>query len=73
MGDRVIIDKDLCVSSGACVNEAPEAFGYDDDGVAEVLPGAEGLSRERLIELARLCPARAIRIEDAHGQEVDWS
>lgn len=73
MGDRAIVDKDLCVSAGACVNEEPTAFGYDDDGVAEALDGAKGLSRERLIEIARLCPARAIRIEDEQGQEVEWS
>jgi ferredoxin len=71
--DRVFIDQDLCVSAGACIGEDPAAFGYDEDGVAETLPGASRLSRDRLIAIARMCPARAIRMEDEHGQEVDWS
>jgi ferredoxin len=73
VADRVIIDKDLCVSAGACVDEEPAAFDYDEDGVAEVQPAAAALSREKLIQIARLCPARAIRIEDEQGHEVQWS
>lgn len=65
------IDKQSCLSSGRCVTEAPEAFGFDGDHLAEVLPGASALPLARLCEIARACPAFAIRVWDADGSEVD--
>lgn len=72
MAYRAWVDHDECVSSGACVLEAPEAFGYQDgpEALAVVLPGTAELSNERLVELAQLCPVRAIRIFDG-DDEVD--
>ena len=67
----VRIEKDLCVSAGKCVGDAPTAFGYDADELAEVLPGASDLTDERLIRLARQCPGRAIVLLDANGTIVD--
>jgi ferredoxin len=71
MDPRVEVDHSECVSSGACVLEAPEAFGYQDgpEALAVVLPGAEQLSRERLIEIADLCPVGAIHVRDADDTE----
>lgn len=67
---RVRIDQDLCVSAGKCVADAPSAFGYDDDELATVLPGAAELTDERLIRIARQCPGRAIIVTDADGNIV---
>jgi ferredoxin len=68
---QVRIDKNSCQSSGNCVDAAPEAFGFDEDGLAEAGPGAEGLLRARLLEIARRCPALAIAILDESGNEID--
>lgn len=63
---RVRVDHDKCVSSGACVLEAPEAFALQDgpEALAVVLPGADELSIERLREVAALCPMEAIVVAD---------
>jgi ferredoxin len=69
---RVRIDKNSCQSSGNCLEAAPEAFRFDEDGLAEAGPGVEGLSRARLLEIARRCPALAIAILDETGNEIEF-
>ncbi len=71
MGLKVRVDRDDCISSGKCVADNPGAFGFDDDDLAVVLPGAASLSDERLIRAARTCPSGAIRLFDDAGEEVD--
>jgi ferredoxin len=72
MGYRAEVDHAECVSSGACVLEAPEAFGFQEgpEALAIVLPGAASLSDERLVEVAGLCPVGAIHVFDHEGDEV---
>jgi ferredoxin len=65
------IDKQSCLSSGRCVTEAPEAFGFDADHLAEALPGAATLPLARLCEIARACPAFAIGVFDDDGAEIE--
>jgi ferredoxin len=71
MGYRVRIDLQSCLSSGRCVGAAPGAFGLDADHLAEVLPGVARLSDEQILEIARSCPAFAVLVSDADGNEVD--
>jgi ferredoxin len=63
---RVWVDHDQCVSSGACVLEAPDAFAYQDgpEALAVALPAAQALPRSRLVELADLCPMGAIHLAE---------
>ena len=63
---RVEVDHSRCVSSGACVLEAPEAFAYQEgpEALAVALPGAAELSDDRLLEVAGVCPVGAIRVYD---------
>lgn len=70
MAYRVEIDKNACQSSGNCVSEAPTAFAFDDDDLGDATPAAGSLARERLIAIARRCPALAIRIFEEDGDEV---
>jgi ferredoxin len=72
MALRPYVDHDLCVSSGACVLEFPEAFAYQEgpEALAVVLPGAGQLSDEKLREAASLCPVEAIRLLDADDNDV---
>jgi ferredoxin len=68
---RVRIDKQSCQSSGNCVDAAPEAFGFDEDGLGDAAAGAGDLPRARLLEIARRCPALAISLFDESDNEID--
>lgn len=68
---RVEIDQDLCMSSGKCVADEPEAFGFDDQELSVVLPGAAGLSEQRLRRAARMCPGQAITLITDDGSTLD--
>ena len=70
---QVRVDKNSCQSSGNCIEAAAEAFGFDEDGLAEARPAAERLPRERLLAIARRCPALAIAVLDESGNEIDFS
>ena len=71
MGYTVKIDKESCLSSGRCVAVAPRGFGFDDDQLAEILPGAASLPDERLVAIAKSCPASAILLFDQADNEID--
>lgn len=68
---RVRIDQELCISSGKCVADEPEAFAFDDEELSVVLPGAARLSDDRLRRAVRLCPGQAIVLLDEAGQPID--
>ena len=72
MGYSVSIDRDACISSGNCVADSPVAFDFDEDDIAVVKEdGAAELGDERLLRVARNCPAGAIILRDADGNEID--
>jgi ferredoxin len=70
MGYTAKVDRELCVGAGACIESAPEAFGFDDEHIAVVLPGAEEEADNKLLAVARECPATAILLYE-DGEEVD--
>jgi ferredoxin len=62
---RVVVDFDVCASTGACMQVCPEVFEVRSDGYLYILqeePGEE--LRGRVTEAAELCPTGAITIED---------
>jgi len=71
MGLRLQIDNNSCVSSGKCVADHPNAFGFDDDELAVVLTAASELSDEAKIKAARRCPSGAILLFTASGEPVE--
>ena len=72
MAYSVSIDRDACISSGNCVADSPGAFDFDDDDIAVVKPdGVAELPDDRLLRVARNCPAGAIILRDTDGNEVD--
>ncbi|HVW31612.1 MAG TPA: ferredoxin [Acidimicrobiia bacterium] len=72
MGYSVSIDRDACISSGNCVADSPGAFDFDDEDIAVVkADGVAELPDDRLLRVARNCPAGAIILRDAEGNEVD--
>jgi ferredoxin len=61
---KVTVDYDLCASTGACMQTAPEVFEVRSDGFLYVLqeePGEE--LRTKVIEASEVCPTGAITIE----------
>jgi ferredoxin len=72
MACRTTVDGEVCISSGRCVSERPDVFRFDDDEVAEVIPGAPAMTDEAQLALARACPSGALQVWDAEtGDEVD--
>jgi len=72
MGYSVSIDREACISSGNCVADSPDAFDFDDEDIAMVKEdGVKQLLDDRLVRVARNCPAGAIIVCDADGNEVD--
>lgn len=59
---RVVVDRDLCMSSRTCVDLAPENFRIGDDHVSvpieEVVPDSEEVQ-----DAVYSCPVQAIRAE----------
>ena len=61
---KVKVDYDVCASTGACTQIAPEVFEVRSDGYLYVLieePGEE--LREKVTNAAEMCPTAAITIE----------
>jgi ferredoxin len=71
MSYSVSIDRDACISSGNCVADSPGGFDFDEDDIAMVKDGAAELPDDRLLRIARNCPAGAIVLRDADGHEVE--
>ena len=70
VGDlTVTIDRLLCVGFGDCIDEAPEAFEFDDEGIA-VLTDPAAVDRERLLRACEVCPVDAITVTDENGRQI---
>lgn len=62
---RVIVDFDICASTGACAQVAPEVFEVQADGFLHILqeePPAE--LHDKVRQAADLCPTAAISIQE---------
>lgn len=57
---KVEVNKDLCISCGACVSVCPEVFKFDDNGLAEASQEQPDEYKERVIEALKGCPTDAI-------------
>ena len=61
---RVVVDYDVCASTGACMQTCPEVFEVRSDGYLYILqeePGEE--LRTKVVQAADLCPTGAITVE----------
>jgi ferredoxin len=62
---KVTVDFDVCASTGACMQVAPEVFEVRSDGYLYILqeePGPE--LADKVKQAADLCPTAAISIDD---------
>lgn len=61
---KVIVNYDICASTGACTQIAPEVFEIRADGYLYVLqenPGEE--LHDKVTNAAEMCPTAAITLE----------
>ena len=61
-----VVDEFACSAHGDCVELAPGAFVLDGDVAAVVGTDAD----ERILAAARGCPAAAITVFDAAGNQI---
>ncbi len=70
VGDlRVRIDRTLCVGFGDCLEDAPEAFRLDEEGIATFAEPA-ATDRGRLLQACDACPVDALTVWDASGKQL---
>lgn len=65
---RIEVDQDTCISSGKCVADLPALFRFDDDELAELVPGAPLPPDAALVDLVRTCPSGALRLFEGDEQ-----
>ena len=58
---RVVVDREVCMSSGMCEVTAPEVFELDDDGVLQV---GEVSDLPAVHAAVRACPTGALALSD---------
>ena len=62
---RVVVDYDVCASTGSCTQVCPEVFEVRSDGFLYLLQEEPGEAlRDRVTQAADLCPTGAITIAD---------
>ena len=62
---KVVVNFDVCASTGACTQIAPEVFEVRSDGYLYVLQEHPGDDlREKVLAAADLCPTAAITVTD---------
>ncbi|AMP20544.1 ferredoxin [endosymbiont 'TC1' of Trimyema compressum] len=58
------VDKGTCIGCESCVNECPEIFFMDDEGLAEAKDvELTGVLLEKASEVEEVCPVEAISIK----------
>lgn len=66
----VLVDRTLCVGFGDCIEEAPDLFFLDGDGIAAFTENAADVARDRVLEACRSCPVDALVVLDATGEQI---
>jgi ferredoxin len=62
---RVVVDFDVCASTGACMQTCPEVFEVRSDGFLYILQEEPPESLyDKVREASELCPTGAISLEE---------
>ena len=69
-GLTVRIDRLLCVGFGDCIDDAPESFELDAEGIAAFRDGAAATDRERIVRACDACPVDALTALDEDGRQL---
>lgn len=57
------VERDLCISCGACASIAPDIFELDDESISVVIGPVTAINKGNVIEAAEACPTSAIIYE----------
>jgi len=60
---KVTVDRNICDGNAKCVEAAPKVFKMDDRLIAEVID-PKGDTDERIVLAAKVCPVKAIILEE---------
>lgn len=63
---RVVVERDVCIGSGDCVDSLPSVFRLDDEDKAVVID-PDAASVDEIVDAARNCPIAAIFVTGAEG------
>lgn len=66
----VRIDRHLCVGFGDCVDEAPDSFELDAEGIVAFRDAPDAAGRGRLIRACESCPVDALTLVDDDGTQI---
>ena len=60
---KITVDRDKCRGQRNCISVAPDVFDFDEEFKA-VVTDPKGDSDERILNAAKICPTKAILLED---------
>jgi ferredoxin len=63
---RVLVERDVCIGSGDCVDALPQVFRLDDEDKAVVID-PDAASVEEVVDAAGNCPIAAIFVSGEDG------
>ena len=66
---QIMVDRELCIGCGSCVEIAPEVFRLDDEEKA-IAMDEQGAEEEVVIRAAESCPVEAIYVADDMGKQL---
>lgn len=67
---RIVVDRMRCISTGNCVDTAPEVFQLDEHYRA-VIVNPRGATPDVIVAAAEICPVDAIKVIDEQaGQQI---
>lgn len=71
-GLTVVIDRESCIGSGACIKVAPQMLELDDQEIVTFTEDAEDLDigREQVLEACQVCPVDALSVYDEDGEQL---
>lgn len=69
-GLTVRLDRHLCVGFGDCIEQAPDFWEWDDEGVVAFKEPRPSIDRERLILSCDVCPVDALTVIDENGDTI---
>lgn len=71
IGDLTVrIDRLLCVGFADCLDESPETFVLDEEGIAAFTSDAATTPAERVLRACEACPVDALTVVDADGRQI---
>jgi ferredoxin len=66
---KIEIDRALCIGAATCLAVSPDTFELDNEAKA-VLKNTHGNTDEEILDSAKTCPTKAIKLFDESGKQM---